>query len=212
MPEFFSLSCPKCGAKLQITDKIDKFACNHCGNELIVNRNEGITFLKPVIDNIRKVQEGVDKTASELAIRRLEKEIADLKHEDSFSKTLYYLYKSTQLGSIPRCRSVIQDYFLIDHEIRTDGMFFFEKNSFNIKNAGSVISLNYEELIKMFDYFQQDLIKVNNKHKLYIGNPNKIEIERFIHVRKLLEPIREIKNKVIRKERELQKHREIVSS
>jgi predicted RNA-binding Zn-ribbon protein involved in translation (DUF1610 family) len=44
MTEFVILSCPSCGAKLQITDEIDKFACNHCGNELVVKRGGGITF------------------------------------------------------------------------------------------------------------------------------------------------------------------------
>ena len=79
MSDFITLSCPSCGNKLQITDDIDRFACSACGNEHIVKRSGGIVTLKPVLDGIKRVQVGVDKTASELAIVRLTKEIEELK-------------------------------------------------------------------------------------------------------------------------------------
>lgn len=49
-----------------------------CGTEHIVKRGGGAIFLKPVVEGLTKVQSGVDKTASELAIVRLRQEIADL--------------------------------------------------------------------------------------------------------------------------------------
>jgi ribosomal protein S27AE len=81
MVAFITLSCPSCGNKLQITEDIDRFACAACGNEHIVNRSGGIVTLKPVIDSIQKVQVGVDKTASELAIVRLSQEIRKLEKD-----------------------------------------------------------------------------------------------------------------------------------
>jgi ribosomal protein S27E len=78
MPDFITLSCPSCGHKLQITEDVDRFACSACGNEHIVNRSGGIVTLKPVIDSINEVKVGVDKTASELAIVRLDAEINEL--------------------------------------------------------------------------------------------------------------------------------------
>jgi len=78
MPDFVSLTCPSCGGKLEITDDIDRFACGHCGNEHVVRRGGGIIALSPVAEGLKRVQVGVDKTASELAIRRLENEIEDL--------------------------------------------------------------------------------------------------------------------------------------
>jgi hypothetical protein len=78
VPEFITLSCPSCGNKLQITSDIDRFACSACGNEHVVNRSGGIVTLKPVIDSIKRVEVGVDKTASELAIVRLKEEICKL--------------------------------------------------------------------------------------------------------------------------------------
>ena len=78
MSDFITLSCPSCGAKLEITQDIDRFACSNCGREHIVKRSGGIVSLSPVVDAIKQVGIGVDKTAAELAIVRLQKEITDL--------------------------------------------------------------------------------------------------------------------------------------
>jgi predicted RNA-binding Zn-ribbon protein involved in translation (DUF1610 family) len=78
---YITLSCPSCGGKLQITNDMDRFACGHCGNEHIVRRSGGTISLTPVVEGLRKVQNGVDKTASELAIIRLKQEIEKLEEE-----------------------------------------------------------------------------------------------------------------------------------
>ncbi len=80
MPDFITLTCPACGGKLEITDDIERFACAHCGREHVVKRGGGIVSLAPVVDAIRNVETGVDKTASELAIARLQREIDDLEN------------------------------------------------------------------------------------------------------------------------------------
>jgi len=79
MPEFSTLSCPSCGAKLQIGNNIDRFACSYCGNEHIVERTGGIVTLSPVVEEIKHIHICVDKTASELALKRLTQESEDLK-------------------------------------------------------------------------------------------------------------------------------------
>src|SRR4030042_2633871 len=81
MTIIYSLTCPACGGKLQITSDIDRFACEHCGNKHIVQRSGGIVTLSPLIEGLKNVQAGVDKTASELAIIRLKKEIFTLRNE-----------------------------------------------------------------------------------------------------------------------------------
>lgn len=75
MSDFITLSCPSCGGKLQITPDLDRFACTHCGTEHIVRRGTGVISLAPVVEGLRQVQTGVDKTAAELAIVRLTQEI-----------------------------------------------------------------------------------------------------------------------------------------
>ncbi|NOT05083.1 MAG: hypothetical protein HOP27_10845 [Anaerolineales bacterium] len=81
MPEFATLSCPSCGAKLQIGNDLEKFACSHCGNEHVVKRGGGVISISPIIEQLKSVRTGVDKTASELAIRRLHQEIENLENE-----------------------------------------------------------------------------------------------------------------------------------
>jgi hypothetical protein len=79
MGDYVSLTCRNCGGKLLVSNTIDRFACGYCDNEHIVKRGDGIIFLQPVIEGLQNVQSGVDKTASELAIKRLSKEIITLK-------------------------------------------------------------------------------------------------------------------------------------
>ena len=78
-PKLITLSCPSCGAKLEISPDLDRFACAYCGQEHIVNRTGGTISLFPVVNAIHEVKTGVDKTAAELAIVRIQKEIESLK-------------------------------------------------------------------------------------------------------------------------------------
>ncbi len=78
MADFIKLTCPSCNGKLKITDDIDRFACAHCGTEFLVNRKGGIISLHPIVNELKNVKKGVDKTASELAIKRLDKEISEI--------------------------------------------------------------------------------------------------------------------------------------
>lgn len=83
MADFVTLTCPSCGGKLEITSDVERFACAHCGREHIVKRSGGIVSLSPVVDAIRQVGIGVDKTAAELAIVRLKPEISELQRQRS---------------------------------------------------------------------------------------------------------------------------------
>lgn len=87
MPDFISLTCPTCGGKLQITNNIERFACGYCGNEHLVRRSGGMVTIEPVIEGLKKIQEGTDKTASELAIQRLQKQI-----DEDRGLMQYYLF------------------------------------------------------------------------------------------------------------------------
>lgn len=78
--DFITLSCPACGGKLQITKDIDRFACAHCGQEHLVRREGGIVYLAPLVEGIQRIQTGVDKTAAELAVVRLTKEIGEIEN------------------------------------------------------------------------------------------------------------------------------------
>jgi predicted RNA-binding Zn-ribbon protein involved in translation (DUF1610 family) len=74
-----AMKCPSCGAMLDISNEMTRFACGYCGTEQVVERSGGTVSLKPVIEAIASVQTGTDKTAAELALKRLEGELAETK-------------------------------------------------------------------------------------------------------------------------------------
>jgi len=76
-----NLKCPNCGGVLEIHDDMERFTCAYCGSEQIVTRRGGTVALKLVVDAVARVQVGTDKTASELAIKRLILEIDNLERE-----------------------------------------------------------------------------------------------------------------------------------
>jgi hypothetical protein len=78
MSDFVALTCPNCGGQLQITPDIDRFACTHCGNEHLVKRGEGVIAIQPLAESMTGLRRATDRTAFEMAIRRLTKELAQL--------------------------------------------------------------------------------------------------------------------------------------
>jgi predicted RNA-binding Zn-ribbon protein involved in translation (DUF1610 family) len=83
MADMVTLSCPSCGARLEVTADADRFACAYCGKEHLVRRAAGTALVKPVTEAMGRVQAGVDRAASELAIRRLRAEMAELASQKS---------------------------------------------------------------------------------------------------------------------------------
>lgn len=81
MSDYITLTCPSCGGKLHITNDIERFACAHCGTEMLVRRGDGIISLLPVIDEVKGVRRAADHTAAELAIARIQKEIDFLNNQ-----------------------------------------------------------------------------------------------------------------------------------
>jgi len=73
--ETVRLTCPGCGAKIEVTEDLSRFACAYCGNEVLVNRAGGAVSLIPVLEEVR---DGAARTASELAIKRLSGDIEKL--------------------------------------------------------------------------------------------------------------------------------------
>jgi ribosomal protein S27AE len=73
-----TLNCTNCGASLEVSLDMERFACGYCGTQQIVERRGGTVALKPLTDAIRLVQTGTDKTAAELALKRMGEELVTL--------------------------------------------------------------------------------------------------------------------------------------
>lgn len=68
---------------------LDQITCVYCGVAQVVRRNQGIIGLKRVEGAISRVQSGTDRTAIELAIRRIKDDLADARNKKSdFDKKL----------------------------------------------------------------------------------------------------------------------------
>lgn len=80
-PKSISLKCQSCGAGLSITAEMERFACGYCGTEQIVQRNGGTVFLRILHEEISQVRVGTDKTAAELAIKRITGELAEIERQ-----------------------------------------------------------------------------------------------------------------------------------
>ena len=76
MIEIVKLQCPSCAGTLEVTKDLEQFACGYCGTAVIVRRGGGTISLSPVIEGLQRVERGVDRTASELAIKRIQEEVA----------------------------------------------------------------------------------------------------------------------------------------
>ena len=76
-----TLKCPSCAANLDITPDITAFACGYCGTQQMVQRRGGSVSLKLIGEAIARVQLGTDRTASELAIRRIREELVAVEAE-----------------------------------------------------------------------------------------------------------------------------------
>jgi hypothetical protein len=72
---FVSLGCANCGAKLAVYHDMDRFVCRYRGMEMTAHRRGDTVALKTVAEAIQRVQAGTHKTAAELAIVRIEKEL-----------------------------------------------------------------------------------------------------------------------------------------
>jgi hypothetical protein len=81
----YALKCPNCGAALEVADSLDVFACSYCGATVQVERGTGTISLQ-LTKTMRSIQRSSDRTAAELAIRRLREELVEL--EKSLIATL----------------------------------------------------------------------------------------------------------------------------
>jgi ribosomal protein S27AE len=100
--QIINLKCPNCGAKLEVSSDMNQFLCGYCGTEQTVVRRGGTVSLQLISEAISRVQFGTDKTAAELAIRRLRDDLGALelnvKQVDSQEK----IQMDNLLKNVPR--------------------------------------------------------------------------------------------------------------
>lgn len=71
------LSCVNCLAPLEIGEDLERFTCSYCGTAQIVERSAGVIATRKIETALKAVQRGTDRTAAELAVPRLTRELAE---------------------------------------------------------------------------------------------------------------------------------------
>lgn len=71
------LSCASCLAPLEIGEDLERFTCSYCGAAQIIERSGGALATRKIETVLQAVQRGTDRTAAELAIPRLTRELAE---------------------------------------------------------------------------------------------------------------------------------------
>ena len=79
MANMIKLSCNSCGAKLEVTEDIERFSCASCGSEWIVQRSGGFVSLKGVEEGIQAISDSTEILAIDVKIRKLKEKLALLK-------------------------------------------------------------------------------------------------------------------------------------
>ncbi len=228
MSDFVSLTCPSCGGKLQIGNDIERFACGYCGNENVVKRGGGIVSLAPVIDEIKKVQVGVDKTASELAIRRLKDEIKTIKNSDDKIRRILARYDVRYKDNFHHVL-IMQDGIrqLLEtfdnkkpSKVRKIWSIFRDEQNGNISGFSNddyqdkLYSVTQAEIVELKHFFEKDFIGITYEGSLdkFTGDMHDFGV---IKLRDDLENILdlfEVKKTLPAKESELLKHQQIVNN
>jgi ribosomal protein S27AE len=81
--QVYALKCPNCGAKLNVAKSLDVFACSYCGASIKLAQSGGVVALELLAGQLAGVRRGTDKTAAELALRRLKEKGAELDRESA---------------------------------------------------------------------------------------------------------------------------------
>ncbi len=81
MDNAIAMGCPNCGAGLEITSKLETFACAYCGSTINVTRHGGTVSLKPLEQAINGIKTSTDRIAAELALKRLGGELGEVTSE-----------------------------------------------------------------------------------------------------------------------------------
>jgi hypothetical protein len=106
MPDLATPTYLSRGEKLNITNDINRFTKGQCNCEHAVKHVGGNAYLSLVVGAHKKVEVGVDKTPSELAINRLQEEIDEL-----------HFKKAGLISSTPKRQANVVFTYLIMAEI-----------------------------------------------------------------------------------------------
>lgn len=213
MPDYVTLTCPSCGGKLQINNDVERFACGYCGSEHVVKRGGGVVSLAPVIDEIKKVKIGVDKTASELAIARLTTEIEKLERMEKEIQAIAYKYDRKKydgmaVGGVAFMERGIAHIFVeYDKKSPSKLLKAWNGTGFNDEEIRArLYSLTIEDTIDLQEHFAKWHL-----HAPHMTEDGKAEIQELVEDMEKIRGMLKARVTLPSKREELKKHYQIVN-
>lgn len=112
------INCPGCGAALKISPDMDVFACGYCGQSLRAVHRGGTVSLQRIADAMARVKNNTDRTASELALRRLDGELRKIRSaqrtaEDCITKLVPEKFKVFDYSWVMGSHLVDEKHFVL---------------------------------------------------------------------------------------------------
>jgi hypothetical protein len=89
--EIISLTCEKCGAKLDVRPDTETFFCTYCGTQQRLKRSAGMAIPRQLQESVERVDEATGRAAAQLAAKRIRGMLAAVEAE-----------RASGVGSIPR--------------------------------------------------------------------------------------------------------------
>ncbi|MFA5612604.1 MAG: hypothetical protein WDA04_07070 [Anaerolineaceae bacterium] len=78
MKEIIKINCPSCGSMAPHDQRDRDFVCEFCGTHFRIKQTGNDLQIVPFIESIQELKTGMDRTGSEMTIKRLKEEIAEL--------------------------------------------------------------------------------------------------------------------------------------
>lgn len=202
--DFVTLACPTCGSRLQVTNDLERFACSHCGNEHVVKRSGGVVALTPGAEDVQRIRIGVDRAASELAIKRLRQEIPAIETAITEKKRAL----PTLVSDFDFKLDIVKGPTSFRSELVTDLKIALNRANPDVRWV-RYESLNVGEMRELISEYRTQLAYFRSMGKLRqrLFKPEKTE-----NVIAALEEIISLENVLMRKTAELKEHERIVGA
>lgn len=81
MNEIVKINCPSCGGAASHDQRDQDFTCEFCGTRYQVKQTDHGISLAPFMKSVHELKSGIDRTGSEMTIRRLKEEIKELRDQ-----------------------------------------------------------------------------------------------------------------------------------
>lgn len=160
--EFSSMTCRNCAQKLSIANDADQCICQNCGAEYLVTFRDSTISIKTLANTQQDFSRHADRTASELALVRINQAINDLYATYKPKDMIYHAIwqeTSSPLGyeMEPKWLEIEKTHKLNDYPIDLDDLMYLRNYCEKYKQELSQSWLPDKKWLKILDEYINSL-------------------------------------------------------